>query len=485
MSERGRRAAILAVLVASGAAYSLLQSLVLPALPLLQREFGTSPSTIAWVATAYLLSASVATPLLGRVGDIVGKRAVLIGVLVLLAAGSVLAATTSSIAVLIAARVIQGAGGAIVPLAFGIVRDEFPPERIAASIGLISGIIGVFAGVGVAVAGPLVDLLSYHWLFWGPMLLIVPAAALVFVFVPASRGSGDGRINVRAALALSGWLVALLLGVAQGPVWGWSSPGVLALLLAAGALFAVWVYAEGRWEPPLVDVRMMRIPVVWWSNVAALLFGAGIYSMLVVVPPFLQAPLSTGYGLGESVTGSGLILLPSTFILLAVGLTIGPLLRVAGAKLPLIGGGLLGASAFVLLIVAHAGPLPFVVATSVVSIAVGLGFSALPYLILSAVPRGQSGVATGMNVNMRTIGGCIGTQLVVTVLAAGAAADGTPTESGYMWGFALVGAYFLLAAIACVALPAGRRLAADVVPLPTPAQFAPGAPTAVRTCARS
>ena len=126
----------------------MLQSLVVPALPTLQRDLNTTPSGVAWIFTAYLLAASVATPIAGRIGDMFGKKRTLVVVLAGLAAGTLLAAVATTLPVMIVARTIQGLGGAIFPLAFGIVRDEFPRERVAGGIALISGLLGVGAGSG-------------------------------------------------------------------------------------------------------------------------------------------------------------------------------------------------------------------------------------------------------------------------------------------------------------------------------------------------
>ncbi|HEY4347774.1 MAG TPA: MFS transporter, partial [Gaiellaceae bacterium] len=158
-----RPGVILAVLALGGAAYALLQSLVVPALPVLQRDLHTSTSGVAWVFTSYLLAASIVTPIAGRLGDMFGKKRVLVVTLVGLAVGSLLAAVVHTLALMIVARTIQGLGGAVFPLAFGIVRDEFPRERVAGAIALISGILGIGGGLGIVLAGPILKGLNYHW----------------------------------------------------------------------------------------------------------------------------------------------------------------------------------------------------------------------------------------------------------------------------------------------------------------------------------
>jgi MFS family permease len=236
----------LGVLSLSALAYILLQSMVLPALPEIGRALHTSQTTVAWVLTAYLVSASVATPVLGRLGDMFGKKKVLLVVLAMLIAGSILAALTSSVPVMLTARVIQGAGGAIFPLAFSIIRDEFPRERVAGAIGVLSALIGVGAGVAIVIAGPIVANLSIHWLFWIPAAMTAVALVATVFWVPESPVTAPGRINPLAVTTLSAWLVCLLLGVSEGGEWGWTSLRVLGLFAAAILLFVAWLATEMR-----------------------------------------------------------------------------------------------------------------------------------------------------------------------------------------------------------------------------------------------
>ena len=201
--EEGRQRPVvtLAVLSIAGLSFALLQSLVAPALPDIQHTLNTSEGTVAWILTAYLLSASVATPIIGRLGDVHGKEKSLLVVLAILALGTLISALATSIGMMILGRIIQGAGGGIFPLAFGIIRDEFPAERVAGSIGLMSAILGVGGGLGIVLAGPIVDSLSYHWLFWLPLATVIALGRphLLLRAGIADQGAGAGQLGRRRA----------------------------------------------------------------------------------------------------------------------------------------------------------------------------------------------------------------------------------------------------------------------------------------------
>src|SRR4051794_12725903 len=190
---------ILSVLSLGGIAYALLQSLVVSALPEIQKALGASGGAVGWVLTAFLLSASVATPIIGRLGDVYGKERLLMVVLLMLALGTLISAVASSLWLMLLGRVIQGAGGGIFPLAFSIIRDEFPNERVPGAIGLVSSLLGIGGGAGVVFAGIISQNLSYHWLFWFPLAAILATAYLTWRYIPESPVKTPAEINYRAA----------------------------------------------------------------------------------------------------------------------------------------------------------------------------------------------------------------------------------------------------------------------------------------------
>jgi len=445
-----------AVLATGAGVFSMLQSLIAPALPTVQHALHTSQSTATWVMTAYLLSASVFTPILGRVGDLVGKKRTLVAVLLAVLAGCLVAALAPNIGVLIIARVVQGVGGALFPLSFGIIRDEFDASQVPGSISNLSAVIAAGGGVGMVAAGPIVTALDYRWLFWFPVGIVAVTTLIAVRYVPESPNRAQGQVNWFGAVLLSGWLVALLLPLSQAGSWGWGSVRVVGLFAAAVVLFAAWLFSEARSRSPLIDLKVMRLPSVWTTNTAALLFGAGMYSIWSFLPGFVQTPSSAGYGFGASVTASGLLMLPMLLAMFVSGVLSGRLEPVVGAKALLTTGAALGAVACAILALWHDQQWQIALVAGIFGFGIGLAFASMANLIVGSVPPEQTGAATGMNANIRTIGGSIGAAVTSVLVTGHLQASGLPYGSGYTHGFALLAVLLLAAALAALMVPARR-----------------------------
>lgn len=444
----------LAALALAGMAFSLLQSMVSPALHEIQTELATTESAVAWLLTGYLLSAAVFTPIVGRLGDMFGKARVLRIVLVILCVGTALAGVASSIGLLIVARLIQGVAGGVFPLAFGIIRDEFPREKVAGSIGLISALLGIGGGFGVVLAGVIVDNLSYHWLFWLPLIGVVISTVMAFFFVPESPITAPGRINWSGAVLMSLGLSGVLLAISQGATWGWASGRTIGVVAVGALLLAAWVRNEWRADAPLVDMAMMRIRGVWTTNVVALLIGVGMYSSFVLTPLLVQLPKDTGFGFGASVTSAGFYLLPSALSMLVAGSMVGRIEARFGSKPPLMVGAAFTALSFLLLAFAHSEPFEIYLASLMQGVGIGLAFASMANLIVQNVRPDQTGVATGMNTVARSLGGALGAQVVAAILTASVVSV-HPTEGAFTAAF-LFGAVMLAVAVAVTTLIPGR-----------------------------
>jgi MFS family permease len=445
-----------ALLAGAAISYALLQSLVAPALPDIQHALHTSVNSASWVLTAYLLSASIATPLIGRLGDMHGKELLLVIVLVVLCVGTVVSALATSLTVMLVGRVAQGAAGGIFPLAFGIIRDEFPRARVAGAVGLMSALAGVGGGAGVVLAGPIVDHLSYHYLFWLPLAPLVAATVAIHVFVPESPIRVPGRVNWAGAALMAVGLGAVLVAVSEAPVWHWLSARTIGTLAVGFVFLALWVRSETRSEQPLVDMRMMSIRGVWTTNAVALLIGFGMYASFILVPDFVETPARAGYGFGASVTAAGLFLVPTTIAMLLVGAQTGRLEKRFGSKPPLLAGAATTMAAYVLLALAHDERWQIYVAALLLGTGIGLAFAAMVNLIIENVGPAETGIATGMNAVTRTVGGAFGGAAVASILASTVSAAGYPSEQGYTVAFATCAVALGLGVVAGLAIPQRR-----------------------------
>jgi EmrB/QacA subfamily drug resistance transporter len=445
----------LLVLAAGGLAYALAQTMIVPALPEIQRTFGGDPADATWLLTAFLLTAAVATPLFGRLGDMYGKEHWLLLSLGIFGLGSVVSAVAGSLGVMIAGRAIQGAGGAIFPLAIGIIRDEFPREKVATGIGTISAMFGIGGGVGLVVAGVLVDGIGVAWIFWLSAAAAAVAAWATWKYVPESPVRVHARIDWFGAILLSAALASLLLGVSEGNVWGWGSARVLGLFLGSAALTGLWAAWEWRVTDPLVDLRLMRRRPVWTTNVAAFAIGFAMFGSFVLIPQLVQTPARAGYGFGASVTASGLFLLPSALVMLFAGPVSGRLGARFGSKLPLALGAVFAAAGYFWLAALHDANIDIYLGSVLLGIGIRLAFAAMANLTVEAVPANMTGIASAINAIMRQIGGAIGAQVAAAIVSAHLILGGRfPAESGYTTAFAMSGVGAIVALFVTFAIPA-------------------------------
>lgn len=478
MQENGRRHynVTLAVLVFAGIAFALQQTLVIPALPAFQRDLHTSTTWVTWLLTAFLLVASVATPLLGKLGDQYGKERLLVISLSVFFLGSVGAIFAPNIWVLIACRAIQGTGGAVFPLSFAIIKDEFPPEKMGTAMGMVSAVFAIGGAAGLVLSGVIVDHFSWRWLFVLGAAAVGIAIVLVHLFVPESPIKTKSRLDLPGAALLSGGLIALLLALSEGTNWGWSSARIDVLFAGAAGLLAAWVVVELRVPEPMVDMRMLVRRPVLVTNFAALIAGFAMFGSFVLIPNFVQAPWDlpasmarlVDYGFGASATETGLYLLPGALVGFLSGPFAGRLARAVGWKVPLVAGMTSAAAGILLLAIWHDHPWQIVLANLVLGSGLPLTFAAMATLIVTNVRPSETGVATGMNTVMRTIGGVIGGQAGAALLSADTiAGTSVPAESAFVIAFAVSAAAAIVgAAVSLLVTPfrrvAGARPAAEV-----------------------
>ncbi|MFF4660671.1 MFS transporter [Streptomyces sp. NPDC001381] len=451
---------------------SMMQTLVVPILGIIQSDLKATTANVSWVTTATLLSAAVFTPLLGRFGDQHGKKPTLVGVLIVMIAGSVLAATTSSLTWLIIGRVMQGAATAIFPLALSVLREEIRPQKLHGAMALVSGTLAFGSGLALVGAGLLTQGSDpdYHRVFWLAAALAVVALAGVLVTVPASRTKTGGRTDWLGALTLGMLLVLVLLPISQGHEWGWTSGRVLAAFAGALVMTGVWVFTESRVEDPMVDMKMFVHRPVLFTNLAGLLLGFAMFTHFIGVSYLVQMPEDlAGYGFGASVLAASVVyLLPTTLVSLVGAQFGGVLVGRLGARVTLAAGACFGVLGFTWLTAAHDTSPSVIGAGMLIGVAISFGYAAMPALIVAGVPAHQTGIANGINSISRSVGSAVASAVITSLLASKtvplpAGMPVLPQESQFTLSFAIAGAAFIL--VAAVALIGLRTVSAPRTPV--------------------
>jgi MFS family permease len=463
------------ILALAAMAYALGQTAVIPGLHAMAQSLHTSSETASWILTGYLVAAAVLTPVMGRLGDMFGKRSMLMVALVFFGAGGAVAAVAPNIWIVVAARVLQGVGGGIFPLCFGIISDGFPPERRPAALGLISAIAGVGAGAGLLLGGLLIDHASYHWIFWSGTIL----AGLAIIGVRALPGSGQrtpGKIDYAGTVLLAIGVTAPLIALTKTPQWGWASARTLGLIAAGLLVLVFFGLFERRVKAPLVNMPVFGRPTVLITNLATLLSGFAMFGAFTLIPQLAETPKISGYGFGLGATGAALLLLPACLLMLAFGPLSGKLGLRFGARVPLIAGMLISAAGLALLAADHGSEGAVIGFAIVVFAGVGLALAAMPNLIVGAVSPSMTGEATGVNALVRSLGSSVGSQVSATLLAAGVtAARPLPLDSAYAKAFAIGAAAAVIAGLAAFFIPPTSA---------APAGPAPAEPERTRGAAR-
>lgn len=460
-----RPTVVISVLASCGLAVSLMQTLVVPLLPQFPQLLSSSPSTVAWLVTATLVAAAVCAPVMGRLGDMYGKRRILLAGLAIVTVGSVLGAVAPNVGVLIAARALQGVAMGVIALGISVMRDVLPPERVGSGIALMSSSLGIGGAIGLPLTGIVAQEASWRWLFVGAAVLGVVQFVLVLLVVRESPLRSGGRFDLPGALGLSAALVCLLLAISKGNEWGWGSALVLGLLAAAAVVFALWVAWELRLRRPLVDLRVSARPAVLWTNVASIVVGFGMFASFLVTTQVLQAPRATGYGFGLSLVAAGVALLPIGAAMTIFSPVSARVSRRRGARTSLVLGATILALGNVLMATLPSS-LPLIVAASTTTaIGAALAYSAIPLLIMDSVPRDETAAANSLNTLMRMLGTSSCSSFVAAI-----ATGLTTTVAGRLLPAA--GAYTVIYLAAATAAALGATIAA-LTPRPAVADALP------------
>ncbi|GKQ34145.1 MFS transporter [Streptomyces sp. A012304] len=453
---RSASGAVVPVLAFAGIVVAVMQTLLVPVIKDLPQLLDTTPSDATWVLTSTLLSGAVATPIMGRLGDLFGKRRMLIASLAVMVVGALVSAVTSDLLTMIAGRTLQGFAMGAIPLGIGLMRDMLPRERLGSAMALMSSSIGVGGGLALPAAALVAQHTDWHTLFYGAAGLGALSILLTLLVVPESPARAEGSFDLPGALGLSAGLVLFLLPITKGSDWGWTSGTTLGLFGAAAVVLVLWGVMELRLTAPLVDLRTTARPAVLFTNLASIMVGVSFYVVSLVLPQLLQLPESTGYGLGRSMVVAGLCVAPLGLTMMFTTPVYARLSARYGPKTTLIIG---------LLVIAlgYGGGLGLmdaawqtVVTSVVLGAGIGLAYSSLPALIVGAVPASETGAANGLNTLMRSIGTSVSSAVIGMVLANTSHTVGgveIPTMHGFRLSFLIATAAVAVGLLLALFLP--------------------------------
>ncbi|MFR9791452.1 MFS transporter [Streptomyces sp. MB22_4] len=458
--QRKASGAVVPVLAFAGIVVAVMQTLLVPVIKDLPQLLHTAPSNATWVLTSTLLSGAVATPIMGRLGDLYGKRRMLITSLAVMVVGALVSALTSQLLTMIVGRTLQGFAMGAIPLGIGLMRDMLPRERLGSAMALMSSSIGVGGGLALPAAALVAQHTDWHALFYGAAGLGVLAIALTLLTVSESPMRAEGSFDLPGALGLSAGLVLLLLPITKGSDWGWASGTTLGLFGAAVVVLLLWGLYELRADAPLVDLRTTARPAVLFTNLASIMVGVAFYVVSLVLPQLLQLPKATGYGLGQSMVVAGLCVAPLGLTMMFTAPVYARLSARYGPKTTLIIG-------LLVIAIGYGGGLGLMQAawetilTSVVlGAGIGLAYSSLPALIVGAVPASETGAANGLNTLMRSIGTSVSSAVIGMVLANTAHSVGgmaIPTMHGFRVSFLIATGAVAAGLLLALFLPKGGR----------------------------
>ncbi|WP_301182562.1 MFS transporter [Subtercola boreus] len=451
-SERG----IIATLAFTGLIAAFMQTLVTPIVPQLPILLNTSPSNATWVLTATLLAAAVSIPISGRLGDMFGKRRIVIALLALLLVGSVVSALSSDVLLMIVGRVLQGTGLGVIALGVSILRDVLHPKRLGGAVALVSATLGIGGAVGLPISALIAQNLDWHFLFWLSGLLALIALVLVWTIVPVSTLRSGGSFDFIGAVLFAIGLVGILLAVSKGGEWGWGSLATIGMLAGGVLVLLVFGVYELRIDNPLVDLRIAARRTVLLTNLASITVGFAFFASAAVLPQLLESPTDTGVGLGQTLLVASLCLTPSGLVMFFLSPVAARLSAARGPRTSLVVGGLFIVIAYALAVGLMTEVWHAVLIATITGLGVGFAYAAMPTLIMRAVPANETAAANGLNSVMRTLGSTVAAAVLGLILASNAVVvngHAIPTAASFQLCFIIAAVIALIGTVLAFLLP--------------------------------
>ncbi|MET9326895.1 MFS transporter [Tsukamurella sp. NPDC003166] len=420
MSQPASRAAV-AVLCAAGIVVALMQTIIVPLIPQLPGLLRTTPTNASWTLTITLLVGAVGTPIAGRLGDMFGKRRVLLGNMAAVAAGSAVCALSSALVPFLVGRGLQGLGIGAIAVGISILRDIVPARQLGSAVGAMSASLGVGGALGLPFAATIARHISWHALFWICAAAAVVCAAAILRLVPEGPYESGGRFDLVGTVGLTAVLSFVLLPLSKASDWGWTDPWTLGLFSAFVVSAVAWWRYELRVPNALIDVHTLVSRPILLTNIASVATGFAFYAMQMMPIQLLMAPEQSPAGLGLDMVPASLVLMPSGLVMFAFSYVSSWITDRRGARVSLAVGAVVIGGGYLVLLIGLAGPWSIawvwvLAASALVGAGLGIAYSAMPALIMSVVPVSQTGEANGVNALMRSVGTSMATAVVGMVL---------------------------------------------------------------------
>lgn len=449
------------MLATAGLCAAFMFTLVVPIQSKLPELLDAPREDTAWVVTVTLLTAAIATPISGRLGDMYGKRRVVIALLIVLVIGSFIAALSTDLVTMLIGRSLQGAVTGVVPLGIAIMRDVLHPDRLGTAVALMSATMGVGSALGIPLGAIVTEHTDWHLLFWCSAALGLGVMALVLWIVPVSVLRTPGRFDYLGAIGLAAGLVGLLLSISRGNEWGWLAPATLVSGGGGIIILLLWGWYQLRAAEPLLDLRVAARPAVLITNIASIGMGFGLFASNVALPQMLELPVASGSGFGLSLLQTALVVMPAGIIMILLSPISSALARLFGPRLLFSAGTAAVVVAYAFVILFADSVWHIFVANCFIGVGIGLSFAAMPLLIMRAVPANETGASNGLNALFRSVGTSSAGAVIGAVLAAGSfdfEGQAVPTPAAFELCFWIAGTVAAMAFVLTLLIPRGKPL---------------------------
>jgi MFS family permease len=449
-----RRRLLVPTLVLAGSLMAVVSSLGAPLIPTLSRADGVSLSTGEWILTITLLTGALATPVMGRLADGPGQRAIVLTALGAVVVGCVLAAVSNGFVVLIVGRALQGVGLGLLPVATAIARRDLTPDKARRTIATLSVTSVIGAGLGFPLTGLIAEVLDFRAAYWFGAITVAAALVLAALVLPPRSAGSYQRFDVVGAGLLSLVVIGVSVALSQGGGWGWASARTLGTTAGSMVLLAAWISFELHVTEPLVDLRQFRNRSVLTADTSAFLMSAALYMVMPIIVEFVQIPRWAGYGFAASLVVSGLVLFPISPVSYVATRFLAVYERHFGYRTMIPLGSVVCAAGAIFFAVEHSALWDAFVTVGIVGLGVGFTTGAMPGFIVRAVAENETGSAIGFYQVVRSIGFTVGSALSAAVLMAHTRrGQALPTVGGFELALIIATAICLATAVVGFVLP--------------------------------